>query len=157
MDIKKCDECKRELVTSEFETYKSGTLRNVCKACHTLKNNLRNSQSPKKFLNHLHAHLKYAREKTMDWDLAQEDLHDIWDSQQGQCAVTGVYMTWKKGGGSSFNVSIDRIIADGPYIKTNIQLVCYRINMMKHRMSENDFYWWCKNVVVTKETFKKEE
>jgi len=42
-------------------------------------------------------------------------------------------MTWQKGEGySDYNVSIDRISPSGRYERINIQLVCYRVNIMKH-------------------------
>ena len=94
--------------------------------------------------------------KTVEWGLDLEDLHELWEEQGGRCAMSNVHMTWKKGdNGSDFNVSIDRIIPSGPYIKTNVQLVCYRINIMKHIISDNELYWWCKNVVETKEDYDK--
>ena len=41
---------------------------------------------------------------------------------------------------------IDRINGEEGYTFHNIQLVCYRINIMKHTLSEDMFYWWVKTI-----------
>lgn len=157
MEIKSCNRCKQDLPIDHFELLESGNLRQYCKHCRTDKKNISISESPKKFLKNLFVHLRSSRIKTVEWGLDIEDLHELWEEQGGRCAMSNVHMTWKKGdNGSDFNVSIDRITPNGPYIKTNVQLVCYRINIMKHVISDNELYWWCKNVVETKEDYDKE-
>jgi len=32
-----------------------------------------------------------------------------------------------------------------------MQLVCHRVNIMKHTLMEEDFWWWCKNIVETQD------
>lgn len=126
-------------------------MRGVCRPCKLLMRNVSISNCPETFLRHLYSHLKRSRQDC-GWHLTPEDLLEVWVEQGGKCALSGVVMTWKKGeGGSEYNVSIDRIVTDGPYTRANVQLVCYRINMMKHVLSDNELYWWCKNVVDFKE------
>jgi hypothetical protein len=126
-------------------------VRAVCRPCKLLMRNVSISKCPETFLRHLYSHLKRSRQDC-GWHLTPEDLLEVWIEQEGKCALSGVFMTWKKGeGGSEYNVSIDRVVTDGPYTRANIQLVCYRINMMKHVLSDNELYWWCKNVVDFKE------
>ena len=36
-------------------------------------------------------------------------------------------------------------------IPNNIQLVCSRVNILKHSLSEDLLYWWCKNIIEYKE------
>ena len=62
-------------------------------------------------------------------------------------------MTFHKDGSGrrDLNVSIDRIDPDVEYLVTNIQLVCNRVNTMKHTMKEDELYWWAKNIVECKE------
>ena len=41
----------------------------------------------------------------------------------------------------------------GPYTIVNVQLVCHRVNLIKHTMPEDELYWWCKNIVTNKEKY----
>lgn len=158
MTKKICDRCKKELDVSNFTTEKlrSGNPypRNICKVCVIEHRQRRCSNDPKTFLLSLYNSLKNKRKGKCDWDLLPEDLYDIWDEQLGRCALSGNYMTWQKGEGQmDLNASIDRISPSGPYKRTNIQLVCYRTNIMKHVLTDHELYWWCKNIVTNKEEF----
>ena len=53
-------------------------------------------------------------------------------------------------GNKHFNASIDRIDNLKPYIRSNIQLVCVRVNYLKHTLDEGELYWWCKTIVDAK-------
>lgn len=158
MTKKICDRCKKELDVSNFTTEKlrSGNPypRNICKVCVIEHRQRRCSNDPKTFLLSLYNSLKNKRKGKCDWDLLPEDLYDIWDEQLGRCALSGNYMTWQKGEGQmDLNASIDRISPSGPYKRTNVQLVCYRTNIMKHVLTDHELYWWCKNIVTNKEEF----
>ena len=158
MTKKICDRCKKELDISNFTTEKlrSGNPypRNICKVCVIEHRQRRCSNDPKTFLLSLYNSLKNKRKGKCDWDLLPEDLYDIWDEQLGRCALSGNFMTWQKGEGQmDLNASIDRISPSGPYKRTNIQLVCYRTNIMKHVLTDHELYWWCKNIVTNKEEF----
>lgn len=49
-------------------------------------------------------------------------------------------------GHKEFNASIDRINVDRGYTPQNVQLVAYRINIMRHTLSMDMFWWWVKNI-----------
>jgi hypothetical protein len=87
------------------------------------------------------------------WEITLEDVLELWELQKGRCALTGLFMTFHKDGSGrrDLNVSIDRIDPDVEYLVTNIQLVCLRVNTMKHTMKEDELYWWAKNIVECKE------
>ena len=91
--------------------------------------------------------------KEVIWDIEPEDLIEVWDRQKGNCALTDLYMTYHKDGHGKkdLNASIDRIDPTIWYIPSNIQLVCSRVNILKHNLSEDLLYWWCKNIVEFKE------
>jgi hypothetical protein len=74
---------------------------------------------------------------------------DLWIKQQGKCAKTGIPMTHLKGAGLiDTNVSVDRIDNNiKEYNKDNIQLVCYRYNMMKHNQDEKNLKMWCNAIL----------
>jgi 5-methylcytosine-specific restriction endonuclease McrA len=159
---KKCPVCKKTLPDEAFEMHKKarkdGSVltypRNRCRECHQKKTNEAKSSSPKKYLSNLYTHLQYSR-KTRDkkiWEVTREEILDLWDKQEGRCALTNQLMTYKKGAGrGDLNVSIDRIDPKGIYTISNIQLVCFRVNIMKHTLDESSLVWWCKNIVTHNE------
>jgi len=151
MADKICDRCEKSLPKKDFESH-----RRVCRACALSLTNIAKSSSPYKYLKNLWNQLKYSREKEegMLFEITPEQLNDLWDKQNGRCALSGVFMTWHKGGEKrNTNVSIDRIDPNIEYMITNIQLVCWRVNLIKHTMTEDELYWWCKNIVTHKEKF----
>ncbi len=88
----------------------------------------------------------------MEWEITTGYLEELWDKQNGRCALSGVFMTWQSGEGrQDLNVSIDRKSPDKGYIIGNIQLVTQRVNIMKHILKDAELYWWCKNIVTNKE------
>ena len=89
----------------------------------------------------------------MEWDIDLDHIKNLWQKQDGRCALSGVFMTWHGGEGrQDLNASIDRKDPTKGYIIGNVQLVAQRVNTMKHTLGEGKFYWWCKNIVNKKET-----
>ena len=71
------------------------------------------------------------------------DLVELWNRQDGRCAITGIEMTYRAALGSFFpyNVSIDRIVPKwegGTYALNNIQLVCKMANELKKHYCVSD-------------------
>lgn len=87
----------------------------------------------------------------MEWTIDPGHLIELWDKQKGRCALSGHYMTHAKDGTGvhDFNVSIDRINPNLHYVPSNMQLVCHRVNIMKHNLTQDMFWHWCKNIVTT--------
>ena len=170
---KTCTRCKKIKAVELFDRKAANKIdgrKSWCKECsskHSIKvwsgykkdkDNASLSASPYKFLKHWLCNAKKSfnskkkpnyRRHPLSFDLGLEDLLELWEKQQGKCALTNITMTHIKGQGRvNTNVSVDRI--DGSikeYRKDNIQLVCYRINMMKHEMDEKDFNWWCNAIL----------
>ena len=157
MPKKICAKCKRDLPSDEYNKTKSGNKRATCRTCENAQRTARSSSSPYAYLKKVYSKLKYARAKEpepLTWNLEIEQLYELWDHQEGKCALSGVYLTWQSGVGSqNFNVSIDRKDPNKGYIPENIQLVAFRVNVMKHTLGESEFYWWCKNIIAKKEDF----
>jgi hypothetical protein len=82
------------------------------------------------------------------FEITLDDVMDLWVKQSGKCAISGVCMTYHRGGGSKndFNVSIDRIDSNGHYTTNNIQLVAHRANQMKNDMDKASFVWWVQTI-----------
>mgnify|MGYP003121049459 CR=1 FL=1 len=135
MSTKKCVGCKKAFPKSDFEgSNANGKFsRKFCKNCLQSQRNKNKSKSPEAYLRHLYSHLKHSRHA------GTEDL--------------GLLMTYHKDGNGKkdLNASIDRIDPEIWYIPSNIQLVCSRVNVLKHNLSEDLLYWWAKNIVEFKE------
>jgi hypothetical protein len=145
---KECTSCGRFKDESEF--YKG---RNECRACKTKRHETRISKSYESYLRNVCTQSSSAvkggkRHKELRWEITWQDLVYLWEKQGGRCAISGVYLTHHKDGSGAkeYNASIDRINGDKDYTFHNVQLVCYRINIMKHTLSEDMFYWWVKTI-----------
>tara|TARA_R100001463_G_scaffold9480_1_gene28579 strand:- start:941 stop:1438 length:498 start_codon:yes stop_codon:yes gene_type:complete len=148
-EMRICKSCKRELPITEFEVFKEkNTIRGDCNACKYAKRNAIETSTPHRYLTRLATRLKSSRRKTHDWNLVPEDLHALWDIQNGRCAVSGIQMTHHVDGRGvkEFNASVDRINNDIDYTPQNVQLVCYRVNIMRHNLSTDMMWWWVKTI-----------
>jgi hypothetical protein len=148
-----CTSCNKVKLLSQFETFKDGFVRGLCQQCVTLQKAKKTSATPESYLQVLNTQLKSQRLKQgVQYDLTKEDVVDLWETQNGKCALSGVLMTHQRDGTygdrkkKEFNASIDRINPQGPYVRENVQLVANRINTMKHTLSQDMFMWWIKNI-----------
>ena len=148
-----CTSCNKVKLLSQFETFKDGFVRGLCQQCVTLQKAKKTSATPESYLQVLNTQLKSQRLKQgVQYDLTTEDVVDLWETQNGKCALSGVLMTHQRDGTygdrkkKEFNASIDRINPNGPYVRQNVQLVANRINTMKHTLSQDMFMWWIKNI-----------
>ena len=67
------------------------------------------------------------------------------------CWICGVKLTYsypkgKNTGGGMFHPSLDRIYNEDFISKDNVQIICYRCNVAKNRMSMKEFIEYCKIV-----------
>lgn len=103
--------------------------------------------------------------------ITANELNDIYIKQKGKCAITKMDLTFKRTNKrnkydktlvktaknmNDFNISISRIDNNEPYIYENIQLIGCRINLMKNKLSNEDFRQLCKCVVKNNNLYKKD-
>ena len=128
----------------------------MCISCKNAKHRRTVSTDHVQFLYGLYSQCKYSQtsrkqpgHNVTEFKLEKEDLAAIWEEQNGRCALSGVVLTHHKDGSGrkDFNASIDRIVPYDPYIKDNVQLVAYRVNLMKHELTEDLFYWWIRTIL----------
>lgn len=154
-NTRKCKVCLRILNIEDFEKRhdkKGDFTRKVCRTCHQEKRLSNFSNSPENFLRNLHTQLKSSRKDTHAWEIDYDYILQIWNNQNGKCALSGLDLMYHKGSGPTwFNVSIDRKNSNKDYVVGNIQLVCSAVNMMKQSMNDVDFIWWCKTITTYKE------
>jgi len=127
--------------------------RNVCRACKTQSKELSASANYETYLTQLfiNSRSKAAsgqRDHIRDFSITKEDVLDLWAQQNGRCAISGVILTHHKDGtgAKDFNASLDRIYNNKGYTKNNVHLVCYRVNLLKHTLPNDMFYWWIKTI-----------
>lgn len=98
--------------------------------------------TPRNFL------LSLSKKKGERRNLSIEFLLNLYNKQQGLCAISGVKMTHLTGNGRvPTNISIDRIDSNKGYDEDNVQLVCRQVNIMKSELSLEELKSWCSNIL----------
>jgi len=143
-----CEACGRELPIGRFETTKDGWTRAQCRECVGTMRNKSVSGSYEMYLRRLLTKARSARKDTHAFEITPEDVIELWEAQQGRCAVSGVILTHHADGTGKkeFNASLDRIDSNRGYLRGNVQLVAYRVNLLKHTLSTDMLYWWVKTI-----------
>lgn len=80
-----------------------------------------------------------------------EDLMEMYESQKGLCAVSGVKMTWAAHNGGKktpTSISLDRIDGNRGYEKENLRLVCWQVNLFKNCWSDEQMFMMALGIVT---------
>lgn len=77
-------------------------------------------------------------------EISIEDLQDLWEKQEGVCALSGLVLDIDK------DASVDRIDSSLGYTKDNIQWIHKHINHMKNKYDQDYFLSMCK--LITEHT-----
>lgn len=144
-----CRKCKKDKSVEDFYSLDSKYKQTRCKKCilgqywASL-----NAKGHKGILSHL---LKGARNRGRwagkEYDLTIDELMEIWDNQNGCCAISGRQLEWIYGDGPrDNNVSIDRIDINRGYTKDNVQLVCKIVNVGRNTQTIEKFIQLCKEI-----------
>jgi len=124
--------CKQCGTTGPFDKRYN---RKICNPC---KN--KNDYTRRDFITELlHDCRKRSIIKNIDFDISRDDILLLKQNQNNKCKYwIGRDLEWCKNAGK-YKASIDRIDSNLGYIKTNIQLVCYQINIFKGNLEHCDF------------------
>jgi hypothetical protein len=76
---------------------------------------------------------KNAKAKNIPHTITLSNVYNMWEAQNGRCAISNVLMTW--GEKSITNASIDQIIPSEGYNLGNVWLVCLGMNTLKMEYS----------------------
>jgi hypothetical protein len=99
----------------------------------------------------LRSYLTYLRSKAIGRKkscVSIDDLVELFNNQNGKCALTGWDMTMVLGEGVvNTNASIDRIDSSKGYETDNIQFVCRIVNTAKSDLPQEDFINLCKTII----------
>lgn len=127
---KRCKKCKQKEMKKVRASY------NIDNARHYL------------FMHRIHGCKSRAKAKNLDFDLTLEYLEELWNKQNGFCAISGIPMTLNVDKGRNpYNVSVDQINPSGGYTKDNIQLVCMCVNQLKSDFDMSVILNICKNIL----------
>lgn len=143
--FKECSKCKNFLprTTEYFSTNKDGDsilFRSACKKC-TQEISNKNQSSVEGYLKSL-LYSKKSDKRVFEgkYEIDINFLLDLYNKQNGKCAITGIEMKHDKGKGfNMYNISIDRINPKITYTKNNTQLVCLWANVSKNYLTNKEF------------------
>lgn len=137
--------------TGELLGYK---YRKHCKTCVNVLRRSKTTATPYNFIRRSFSQLKSGRLKQgKEWTIEVEDMFVLYNMQEGRCALSGEMMTYQSTGDNSndSNISLDRIDTTIGYVSSNVQYVCKRINLMRHKTSVKEFITWCERVANKKQ------
>lgn len=115
-------------------------------AIHAYSNTLRGFLK-KMYLSIIHNNKN--RSKDLEITVTESDLANLYDRQQGYCALSGYRMTHSAVTGAEgtfrnpYNISIDRIDSSRGYTLENVHLVCKAVNQMKSDLPWGAALQWC--------------
>lgn len=96
-----------------------------------------------------------AKRRKIEFNITLEDMGDLFEKQNGKCALTGMKLTLKKSlNDKTSTASLDRIDNKKGYLKDNIQWIYRPINFMKGILDENEFIYYCEQVALNKKNKK---
>ncbi len=83
-----------------------------------------------------------AKKMELPFDITVDEMLDAYASQQGKCHYTGRPLDYKPG--SPDTLSIDRVDSNRGYVKDNVVLCLWTINLMKQDLDLTEFVSMCK-------------
>lgn len=156
-----CSTCHITLLLNKENFYKrndsSTGFQHRCKKClkkdPTRYNRLIKKDDLDLFLKDVYYGAKHRSiKRNIKFELTLEYLKNLWNNQNGLCAISKLKMTHTiLEGKLKTNLSIDKINPTLGYTKDNIQLVCNIINVMKSNMSIKDLIYFCKLIIQENE------
>ena len=157
-EYKKVEEFTKNGGMSKIRGYR----RNVCKECtvEARKSATKKWTKEQTLVRCLNSRLLGAKDRAekrkIEFNLTLDFLLNLWDQQNGKCALSDVQMTYDMlSGRTPTNISIDKINRNLGYTKDNVQLVCMACNQMKSDLSDDMLYFFCKQITLKKERNEK--
>ena len=157
---RKCKKCCKYRSYADFPKYhRTGCTkekrRGVCKECfkkqtdasrYKLMSDIRHLMTQR-----VKGARKRAKTKGFACEVDTQYLVDLYDKQEGLCAITGMKMSVQaitsSVGMCSDVVSLDRIDSSIGYLKGNVQLVCSDINIMKGTKNMDELIKSCISIL----------
>lgn len=142
---KNCPICNSEQSYGRLDHYKSAVRGNwSCRSCSN-KNNNKKEYYKAIPTTWFATKQRGGISRGYQWTLTIEDIWNLYEEQEGVCALSGVPIGWSEKGLTA-TASIDRIDSSEGYILENVQLVHKDINFMKQQFDQEYFINMCKAV-----------
>jgi hypothetical protein len=142
---KACSSCGTEQSYGRLDHYKSAIRQDwKCKSCSNHSNNFKGKIGPMP-ITWFEVKKRGGLGRGYQWDIDEHDIIELYEKQEGCCALTGWPIGWPDKGLTS-TVSIDRIDSTEGYIKDNIQLLHKDVNMAKQQYSQSYFIEMCEAI-----------
>lgn len=93
----------------------------------------------------------HAKRRKIDFDLTVDYLWELFQNQDGQCALSGVKLNLPKHQLVDCTASLDRIDSAGKYSKGNVQWVHKDVNFMKQQFDQDYFLEMCLKITQKQE------
>jgi len=150
-----CRGCKSEKPIDNFPLREQGKkhIRCLCRECEA-KFSLERYRNKKSYSLEETLHRRAyqasrrAKNKSIECNITDADLMEIYNKQEGKCHYSGVLMEKIPKVDNYYNLSIDRVDSKKGYTKENIVLCCDSINTMKNAMPHNVFIDICEKIVL---------
>ena len=94
-----------------------------------------------------HSLRKRAKKKNIPFNLTWEFLKDLWVNQEGKCSVTSIPLVIGASGRNKNAASVDRVVPEKGYIKDNVRLVTYGINIAIQNWGLEEFVSLAKSIL----------
>ena len=153
-----CLECNEDLPIPAFRRPRVGKRENArkqskpwAKVCYDCFKQQR--QTPRPFLQHWLTTLNCDKKRHDNIDLDVDFLLRLLASQNGECALTGVPLTFNRYSANKHrwlnptNCSVDRIDNSKPYSQDNVRLVACIVNIMRGSLSDDELIKWCNRLI----------
>lgn len=85
-----------------------------------------------------------------------DEVHELFNKQNGRCALSGIVMTWGQGKLLPTSISFDRLDHTQGYSINNLRLLCYAINSFRGRMTDAEMLAMAKSLVKNMKRLKKQ-
>ena len=154
----RCLVCGRSLDPSEFDSHTEYAIRGHrdgrCKACKRKQNQeaRKNYDNEKRLYKTIQSRVLNAsgraKRKGIPCTITKEFILDLWNKQNGLCAISKIPMTYEMDAGRVYtNISIDQIEQGKGYTEDNVQLVCMAVNQLKSDWDMNTVKYICKMII----------
>ena len=158
--LRRCSKCREIKPLADFWSKGAkrgpyGTKSSYCKRCDSTRLadvQMRVNADPQRYCRQLLAQLRCrAKSEKCLFDLASDDLYQLWLDQNGCCYYTGLPMNnlAKMIGRNCAHPefpSVDRKDPRGGYVRSNIVWTLYAVNRMKSDLTAHEFIAFCHTI-----------
>ena len=131
------------------ERYRAGE----CNSCWKIRYRAYNKLPHVRIKHMVYDMRKNSRRKNLgDCTIEPQDIYDLFDSQDGKCALTGFHMTLSSSDDQElrrYAATVDRVDNERGYTLDNVWLVTMLANQIKSNVELEVFVEWCAAVTAT--------